>query len=288
MNFVNFSRFYADIAAWERTLPQFDAVCGIPRSGVIPAAYIAVRRNIRLVDFSAALNDLKTSIENAPLREVNPIAKKPHGYRLLIVDDSTTALGTTIKSLKGRLSVIPPVEVSYGAVYCENRKSCAADFWHEEISLPRLFEWNWCRHVNLSRLVLDMDGVICEDFVAHQERSEDSDFVKHVEQARPIWLPERPVLAIATSRLERYRKQTEVWLAGHGVHYGSLHMHPADSPEERRALGDHADRKASVYSRYPRALLFVESELKQAQRIRRLSGRPVLCTATMTLVSNGR
>ena len=55
MNFVSVQQLYDDMAAWERTLPHFDAVCGVPRSGMIPAAYISLRRNIRLVELTDLL-----------------------------------------------------------------------------------------------------------------------------------------------------------------------------------------------------------------------------------------
>ena len=49
MNFKSYEELLADTVAWERDLPHYDAVCGVPRSGLIPAGYLATRRNVRMV-----------------------------------------------------------------------------------------------------------------------------------------------------------------------------------------------------------------------------------------------
>ena len=62
-------------------------------------------------------------------------------------------------------------------------------------------------------------------------------------------------------------------------------MHPAKTPQERRAAKDHAERKASEYNVDRLAQLFVESDVRQAKRIFDITGKPVLCTDTMTCFS---
>jgi len=282
MQFVSFRRFTEDIAAWERQLPEFDAVCGIPRSGLIPAAYVALRRNVPHLNLSDLLESVDLAFDKAKLRPINPAAAKPRGSRILVVDDSTSPGGHTINQTRQRLGDIPGFSLAFGAVYCGS-DTPAADYTFRRVGMPRMFEWNWFRHSHMSATILDIDGVLCQDWLKRNEQDVDPEYVQHLENAAPLWLPQKPVLALATSRLERYRPQTERWLEKHGVRYKHLYMHPASSPGARRAASDHAMRKAEAYRKHSGAMLFVESDANQAAAIHRLTRRPVLCTDTMQM-----
>jgi orotate phosphoribosyltransferase len=280
MNFVSLAELHHDIAQWERQLPDFDAVCGVPRSGLIPAVYIALRRNIRLVELSDLLRQPEGAIGRAMLRDTNPSIHRPLGNRLLIVDDSVSNASATLRDLRQRLASQRSLEISYGAVY---RASAASqtDYHYREIPMPRMFEWNWYRNWWLQSAMLDMDGVICEDWKHRPEQDQDPEFERHVTEARPLFVPQIPIRAVVTSRIERYRAGTEAWLRRHGVRYGALIMHPARTPEERRRWNDHAVRKAAAYRDDPDAKLFIESDARQAEQIYSRTGKPVLCTDTM-------
>jgi uncharacterized HAD superfamily protein len=286
VNFVSLEQFYKDIAAWEPTLPHFDAVCGVPRSGLIPAAYLALRRNVRFVELGSLLHQPEGIIERSGLRESNPVVKlnKPYGNKLLIVDDASSENSITFTDLRSRLANQKSLEISYAAVY-RAAPSSRVDYYYREVPHPRMFGWNWWRHTNMKSAVLDMDGVICEDWKSRPEMNEDPEFENHVVNAKPLYIPGWPVLAISTSRIERYRKQTQEWLAKHKVYYEKLIMHPAPTPEARRKMNDHAQRKATTYHKNPHALIFVESDKNQAEKIFKLTQRPVLCVDTMFMFS---
>jgi uncharacterized HAD superfamily protein len=274
------------MAAWERQLPEFDAICGVPRSGLIPAAYIATRRNIRMVPLNELLRQPEGAIERSPLRDVNPasVYNKPYSNRLLIVDDSSSNASVTFTDLRERLSRQTSLQISYGAVYRASEHS-KVDHSYREVSMPRMFGWNWYRHAYLKHAMLDMDGVICEDWKQRSEVDQDPEFVRHLHEAKPLYIPDCPVRAIVTSRIERYRPQTVAWLTKHRVKYNQLIMHPAETPEKRRAAHDHAIRKATAYRQDPYAVLFVESDERQAAQIFELTQNPVLCVDTMTMLS---
>jgi orotate phosphoribosyltransferase len=287
MHFRNYDELYRDIAKWERQLPQFDAVCGVPRSGLIPATYIATRRNIRMVELSRLLDDSKGIITRSPLRAVNPIMRhaRPYGNRLLIVDDTSSGQSVTFTDLRERLADAKDLDITYACVYRESEKS-KVDLYYEEIPQPRMFGWNWFRHWNLRASMLDMDGVLCEDWKHRPEQAVDPEFVDHVKNAKPLFIPDVPVQAVVTSRIERYRELTEIWLKKHGVEYNQLIMHPAVTPELRRKMGDHAERKAKAYARgfnSKATRLFVESDERQARKIAEFTQKPVLCTDLMKM-----
>lgn len=286
MNFISYSQFYKDIASFEKQLPKFDAVCGVPRSGLIPAAYIALRRNIRLVDLSALLQNSGESIANAYMRQSNPIIKynKPFGNKLLIVDDSTSDESVTFSELREKLKDTS-LDITYGVVYRTSEKS-KTDLYLRDVAQPRLFEWNIWRNRKLEKILCDMDGVLCEDWKTI-ENDNDEAFANHVINAKPLYIPEWPIIAVVTSRLERYRKATEAWLQKYEVKYTKLIMHPAETPEVRRKLNDHAERKALAYKQNADSLLFIESDKNQAKKIHALTRKPVLCTDTMSLATIG-
>jgi uncharacterized HAD superfamily protein len=286
MNFVSWAQLHQDIAAWERLLPAFDAVCGVPRSGLIPAAYIALRRNIRFVELADLLRQPHEAIQRAAMRDSNPIVKfnRSYGNRLLIVDDSSSERSATFNELREKLKNQTSLDISYGAVYRASSTS-QLDHYYREIPLPRIFGWNWHRHFHMKRALLDMDGVLCEDWKHRPEMNNDVEFLRHMDTVKPLYIPDWPVYGIVTSRLERYRQQTEAWLRKHKVFYWQLIMHPAATPEDRRKMNDHAERKAAAYRKFKDASLFVESDAKQAEKIYKITQRPVLCVDTMAMFS---
>ena len=263
MNFISLTELYRDMAAWERQLPQFDAICGVPRSGLIPATYIALRRNIRLVTLSDLLRQPEGVIKRAALRPNNPICKYnlPYGNRLLIVDDSTSSDSVTFKDLRSKLETQTDLQITYGAVYRASAKS-QVDCYYREVAQPRMFEWNWWRNWWTQFALCDLDGVLCEDWKGKSEVSNDLEFAKHVQEVAPLYIPQVPIAAVVTSRIEKYRKETEKWLAKHNVMYSKLIMHSAATPEQRRQMNDHAIQKAEAYKSVPESNFFIESDVR--------------------------
>lgn len=284
MNFISLSELYRDMAVWERQLPEFDAVCGIPRSGLIPATYIALRRNLRLVELSDLLRQPEGAIERATLRPNNPTCyyKTPYSNRLLIVDDSVSEQSATFLKLREQLATQTSLQISYGALYraWENSK---VDYAYRDVPQPRMFEWNWWRNWWVQFALCDMDGVLCENWKGKMEIENDPDFARHVREALPLYIPQVPIHAVVTSRIEKYRKDTVDWLARHNVRYSKLIMHPAATPEERRKRNDHAAQKAEAYNVAPNLHFFVESDVRQAAQIFKLTQRPVLCIDNMSV-----
>jgi len=279
MNFVTFKRFYSDIASWEKNLPFFDAVCGVPRSGLIPAAYIALRRNIRLVEFHSLVSQTSSCIDTAMIRSNNPLLKKEKGNKILIVDDATSEDGLTLKWIKKQLINSQALDISYGVVYGA-KENTEADYVYRVIPQNRIFEWNWLRNRRLAEVLFDCDGVLCHDWISRLEQTNDPGFLAHVQNVRPLFIPQVPILGVVTSRIEKYRAETDKWLRSHGIVFKHLIMHPAKTPHERRMLADHGKRKAKFYSD-SNATLFIESDIKQSIEIHQLTGKPVLCTDTM-------
>jgi orotate phosphoribosyltransferase len=101
--------------------------------------------------------------------------------------------------------------------------------------------------------------------------------------ARPLVLPRHEVGWLVTSRLERYRPETEDWLARHGVRYRHLLMMDYPNQAARQQARAYDSFKAAAYLDTG-ADLFIESAPHTAAGIARLASRPVFCFATREMI----
>lgn len=282
MNFVSHQQMLEDVRAWSLELPtDLIAVAGVPRSGILPAAHLALHRNLHLVTIQDLIEG--RSPWKKPLRR--GVSARGEG-RVLVVEDSVNTggtIGAVSERLKGRSDIL------YGSLYGNHPSPREVDFVFRQVSHPRCFEWNLFHSNQIEWACLDMDGVLCADWTGQEEEEGPGfdGYQKHLESARPRHLPSYPVLAIVTSRLEKYRPQTIAWLRRHQVQFRELLMSPHPSAAARRQAQDHALRKAEWYRRRPEARLFVESHPEQAREIWERTGRPVLCTDQMRLFGGG-
>jgi uncharacterized HAD superfamily protein len=129
---------------------------------------------------------------------------------------------------------------------------------------------------------MDIDGLLCVE-PTPEENDDGNRYEQFLRQAYPFHIPTVPVATLVSSRLEKYRAQTEDWLGRHGVQYGELCLLDLPSAAERRRLQAHVPFKAAVYRSKSSASLFLESDLAQAEAIAQRSGKAVICTSGMIL-----
>lgn len=250
---------------------RFDVVVGIPRSGMIPAAMIATMLQLPLADVVGYGRGIVHGPSGKPV---------DGGRRILLVDDSCNkgrAMARAVSLLpRGtkvtRLAIFGPYQVEPASV---------CDLWFEIVHGPRVFAWNMAKHIRLPRWGFDFDGVLCRD-PAKAENDDGPRYRQFIAEAEPIFLPKRPIGHIVTCRLERYRADTERWLARQGVRFEALHMMPFASKAERMAAGNRGGWKAGVVKGLG-IEMFIESCPKQAGIIAREARVPVWCTRTQAL-----
>lgn len=250
---------------------RFDVVVGIPRSGMIPATMIATHLQLPLADCTGYARGIIHGRSGIPA---------PGGSRVLLVDDSCNKgramaraerlLGSAAKVT--RLAVFGPYQVEASSVVDISFADCHG---------PRAFSWNMQKHIRLPRWGFDFDGVLCRD-PTKDENDDGPRYMKFIEQAEALFVPQRPIGHIVTGRLEKYRSHTEEWLRRRGIQWSSLTMMPYATKAERMRVGGRGQWKATEVKKLG-VEFFLESSPSQADIITREVGIPVWCTETQAL-----
>ncbi|AHI05694.1 hypothetical protein BDW_05940 [Bdellovibrio bacteriovorus W] len=276
MNYRSFNDLSNDIRTnlYKINSQDFDLIVGIPRSGMIPAYMLSLYLNLHVTDVAGFINN--SVLVNGTTRKVkNRLTTAWDAKKVLFVDDSISSG----ESLQKVLRAIPDElrhRVSTLAIYTDSSLRRDIDFTFEVVSHPRAFEWNIFHRPFSSSICFDIDGVLCVD--PTDDENDDGPFYEEfLMNAKPRYLPSYKIFAIVTNRLEKYRLLTEEWLNKHGIQYDYLIMSEYRTADERRLVGNYSKNKANFYKN-SKAILFIESDVRQAMEIAAHSGKPVFCT----------
>lgn len=270
---------------WKLDRTKFDLVVGIPRSGMLPASIISTYLQLPL----ATLEGYIAGIVHG--RSGHVVAGSD---RILLVDDTSNKGGAMRRAMQvlqqgGKGGAQVTRMAVYGPYQVED-PSKQIDIWLEDCKGPRGFAWNLWKHARLKLWGFDLDGVFCRDPSKAENDDGDRyrDFCLSVE---PLFLPNRPIGHIITSRLERFRPETEAWLEHHGIQYAQLHMMNLPTKAARLAYckqreGGRGAWKADL-CREVGVGMYIESSRSQAKVIAREADIPVWCTEVMQLFDPG-
>lgn len=259
-------------------LPRdFDLIVGIPRSGMLPANLLALYLNKPYTDINSFING---HIYKAGAR--GQFFDIKDFKRILVVDDSIASGAAMEKCRENLKDLAPDFDISYCAIYAIPGKEKLVDYYFEIVPLPRYFQWNILNHSTLDKACFDIDGVLCVD--PSEEQNDDGEkYRDFILNAPPLFIPGTTIGCIVTSRLEKYRKETEIWLQANHVKYNQLVMLDLPDKEARQKANSHGDHKANTY-KLKTYMLFVESSLHQAIQINRITKKPVLCTENFEMI----
>jgi len=259
-------------------LPRdFDLIVGIPRSGMLPANLLALYLNKPYTDLNSFVNGhIYKAGARGQFFDIKSFKK------ILIVDDSI-ASGSAIQKCRESLKEAEgDFNISFCAIYVVPGKEKLADFYFEVIPQPRYFQWNILNHTVLEKACFDIDGVLCVD--PTEDQNDDGPiYTDFILNAPPLFIPGAKIGTIVTSRLEKYRTETETWLKNNNVKFNDLVMLDLPNKEARQRANSHAEHKANTY-KSRNYVLFVESSLSQAIEINRLTKKPVLCTENFEMI----
>jgi Uncharacterized conserved protein len=259
-------------------LPRdFDLIVGVPRSGMLPANLLALYLNRPYTDIHSFLNGhIYKAGERGQFFDIKAFKK------VLVVDDSV-ASGSAMDKVKASLDGIKDkFDFSFCAIYMVPGKEKTVDYFFETVPLPRYFQWNIMNHTTLEKACFDIDGVLCVD--PTEDQNDDGPIYRDfVLNAPPLFIPGAKIGTIVTSRLEKYRPETEVWLQKYNIKYNKLVMLDLPNKEARQKANSHASHKANEYKSGPYVLM-IESDLNQAMEINRITKKPVLCTENFEMI----
>ena len=281
MNFRTYDHMSFVLAKKLSLVPRdVDLIVGIPRSGLIPASILALHLNLPMTDIDGLIagrmfDKGRTRVCPQQKTRVSDCRK------ILVIDDSLRS-GKTMDMVRQKIEEANiSQEVIYSAVYViEN--TTEVDIYFDICPKPRMFEWNFMHNKILKAACIDLDGVLCENPTARQNNNK-TDYLEFLENAKPLFRPTLLVGCLVTSRLEKYRPQTEKWLEKHDIKYDELFMLDLSDSATRKATCCHAYFKSKIY-RQTKSKVFIVSDLKQAIEIAEYSNKPVLCIETRRMI----
>jgi uncharacterized HAD superfamily protein/hypoxanthine phosphoribosyltransferase len=256
---------------------DFDLIVGVPRSGMLPANLLSLYLNRPYTDIHSFMNGhIYKAGARGQFFDIKQFKK------ILVVDDSV-ASGAALQECKENLKDLSSeFDIKYCAVYVIPGKEKTVDYFFETVPLPRYFQWNILNHTSLEKACFDIDGVLCADPLPEQN-DDGEKYIDFILNASPLFIPGSKIGTIVTSRLEKYRTQTETWLKANNVKYNDLVMLDLPDMAARQKANNHGGHKAKAYMAKP-YVLFVESELNQAIQINKIAKKPVLCTANFEMI----
>jgi len=263
MNFVTYKQLKEDVVQWAKTLPRdYSAIVGVERSGMLPATMLALHLNIPILTLNELMEGRKEYLDSK--------VKKGIIKKVLVVDDSISS-GRAMLRTKQQIRW-SNYEIEYGAVYGLEEGRHLVDYVYKIVPLPRAFEWNLFHNDILKDALLDIDGVIFQEPPTEDDTQE---YENYLMSPIPLYIPSVMVKGLVTGRLGKYRDITEQTLERYGIRYEELVMADFSSPQERREY-DMGRNKAKSYAESS-ATLFIESSKQQADAIRRITGKEVIC-----------
>lgn len=273
-------------------------ICGVARSGMMPAAAIAAHMHLPLYyvskegQFGSVGHGIRFNSEVDTDGGFTEREKVELDGPLFVVDDSVHD-GMTYWMVRKHL----PSDHLFNSVYLKPGREMFVDHYAKMCPSPHLFEWNLLNTLMMAPLeetelvdpylghgaALDFDGIICQDPQWGDDRVDNLDWLLALKPNK--YIPRRcRVQLIVTNRLEKWRDATDEWCKKWGVSYKKMIMSPYESAEERDKhypqCAVELKGKAFLESE---CNLFIESDPLQAQLIHEYSKKPVLCPGSAQL-----
>jgi orotate phosphoribosyltransferase len=246
---------------------------------MLPATILALHLNCDLIDVDGFVNERVFNRGHSRIALSEGLISTVDSAKSILVLDDSVYSGKEMANVRKRLAPFGVGKnIIFAAVYVSSESKGKVDFYFRVIPNPRVFEWNLMHHQLMGSACIDMDGVLCRD-PTEAENDDGSKYQEFLVNAEPFLVPKVPVGYIVTSRLEKYRQQTELWLSRHNVRYKQLIMMNLPSKKARVEMGNHALYKANECKRVD-AKLFIESDEAQAIEIANKAVVDVYCVKT--------
>ena len=277
MNFITLKQLVEDTNNFASTLTsEYDFIIAIPRSGLIPGSILATRFGKPIASLTESGNLFLLAHSNKTIS-----VEAFDNTKALLIDDSVHSYTSMKKVLKSIREASYTIDIQQAAIYGNSTTPKQVKIF-KELSDPRIFEWNFMSHIFLIKACCDIDGVLCRD-PTEEENDDGKKYINFCKTVKPLFCPTKKINTLVTARLEKYRDITEDWLKNNNVLYDKLVMSQYKTKEERMFNKDYGQRKAKVYASND-YMLFIESNIRQAEEIAFITKKPVLCTDRMVML----
>ena len=273
INYRSVANLNSQVVSMASRLPkEVEVIVGVPRSGLLAGSLLALHLNLPLTDLEGLIQG--RMLAGGARLKGRHLETLLHTPRTVLVIDDSVATGAQLKAVKEKLAAAKlPHTLLYAAVYVKPGES-PVDFAGEAVPVPRVFEWNFMHHGQLSVACMAVEGVL------HRAPPADEDYERFLGRVEPLHLPTKRVGWLVSRRPETFRASVEAWLAKHGVGYETLIM---ASAQAKPTVDGDVQFKADAY-RKTGARMFVEGGADEAASVARLSSRPVLCMETREMI----
>lgn len=237
-------------------------IVGIPRSGLIPAAYVAEALDLPLY----SLAQHKSSNTNKVILLKRSSGNNASVGKLLFLDD-TSSSGRSSENLK---KSFPNHIIS--SVFSTSKALPNLDYCGKILDGPHILSWNFFNSHHIKNTAFDLDGVFCPNVPLDVCKDDDkyTNYLANVQSYHYRMPKVVKAKAVITGRLEKYRNLTEAWLKKNDVNYDKLIMFPNELRAERdknhqQIVGRYKAENIKLLN----ANFFVESEMSEAKVIKR-------------------
>ena len=272
--YISWQQFNNDIVDFSDSLKGkgYDAVIGVPRSGLMVATQMSIRMGVPLY----SVGEYGPIYLGGGLR-VRKRQTSENPSSALLVEDSIASGSSMRESVEWMGDAMQEWNVKKAAVYATEAQRKNVHEVYRTLELPHWFEWHlvWSQVLMSGRKIgVDFDGILCPDFTSE----EDDDGWRYIQamQNTKCLVPQKThIYAIITARLEKYRPWTEQWLKKHGITFENLIMGgwETKTERERSCIGSY---KAGCAEKLG-CELFIESCPRQAVVIKDKASCVVLC-----------
>lgn len=279
--FISTEQLMRDVEILITKIPaNTSRIIGVSRSGVCPASMVAMRLHLPLSIVRQSMNDLIDA--GSGWRLSGNVGGSGEGP--VIVIDDTVMSGNSFKH------VMPIVRAKYpnalsAAIYVNPYTRLAPDIFVRHLPWPHCLEWNLFNTVITPSCAFDFDGILCAD-CAPQDDDDGERYRGFLLTATPKYVVRKVAIPlIVTARLEKWRPETEEWLAANGMVADKIIMGPWKNNHERGKadIGQWKGIQFKAFMNQSRRriqpAMFIESEEWQARRIAQVSGGIVVCPA---------
>lgn len=257
-----------------------DLIVGVPRSGMLPANLLALYLNKPYTDIDSFIDGrIYGCGDRGNFIEIT------NTQNIIVIDDSICT-GKALAKAKSKITkanLEKKFNIAYSAVFATRESKDKVDIFCEIVEIPRFFQWNLFHHPSfLANAFCDIDGVLCPNPPIDDDGEQ---YINYIKNAPKLYTPTVEIDTLISCRLEKYRTVTEEWLKQNGIKYKHLILLNLPTKEVRLKWHKHGEYKGQLYKN-SNAILFIESSLWEAQKIQRISRKPVFCIETFEMLNN--